>query len=140
MKTISSEDVVAIESIVATMERAWNAGDAAGFAAPFAVDADQVNIFGSVLRGRQEIADRHDRIFKTIFLGSRNTLRLLETRCVANDVVIARMHSHVDVPQGPLAGELETLGTLIFRKTGQGWELLTFHNTRIDETQMVKSP
>jgi uncharacterized protein (TIGR02246 family) len=128
-----SEDVAAIESIVAKLERAWNAGDAAGFAAPFAIDGDQVNIFGTVLKGRAEIAERHDRIFKTIFLGSHNTLRLVETRRVSDNVVLARMHSRVDVPQGPLAGELQTLASLLFRKMDEGWELVTFHNTRIDD-------
>ena len=133
MKAISPEEVAAIETIIEKMERAWNAGDGAGFAAPFAVDADQVNIFGTVLKGRAEIAERHDRILKTILLGSRNALQLVEARHIADEVVLARVHSVVDVPQGLLAGELQTLASLIFHKTNVGWDLLTFHNTRIDD-------
>lgn len=131
MNRISPEDFAALESIVAGMERAWNAADGQGFAAAFAMDADQVNIFGDVLNGRPDIAERHDRIFNTIFRGSSNALRLVEARYVNENVVLARMSSTVVVPQGPLAGELRTLASLLFHRTESGWELLTLHNTRV---------
>jgi uncharacterized protein (TIGR02246 family) len=131
MNAVSRDDAVALESILAEMEQAWNAGDGARFAAPFAADGVQVNIFGVTLNGREEIAARHESIFKSIFRGSRNTLRIVASRYVDDNILLARMSSLVEVPQGPLRGELKTLASLLFRRTDAGWELMSFHNTRI---------
>ncbi len=131
MNTIAPADISALKAVIARMEAAWNAGDAARFSEPFAPDGDQINIFGAHLENRSEIASRHDIVFKTIFLGSRSSLRLVDARRVTSEVILARVHSTVEIPCGPLQGKLETLGSLVFRKTHVGWELVTFHNTRI---------
>lgn len=131
MNDVRVEDFAALESIVAQMERAWNAADGVAFAAPFALDADQVNIFGTILNGRSEIAERHQKIFDSIFSGSRNTLRVIGARHVSENIILARLSSVVEVPDGPLKGELKTLGSLLFRRTNSGWELVTFHNTAV---------
>ena len=131
MNNITPVDRALLESIVAEMEEAWNVGDARGFAAHCTPDADQINIFGTLLKGREEIVNRHDRVFKTIFQGSRNTLRLIGSSYVTADVILARLHSTIDVPHGPLQGKLETIASLLFRKTNVTCELMTFHNTRI---------
>jgi chorismate mutase len=49
---------------------AWNAGDGAAFAAQFTDDADFVAFEGTHLRGRQEIASFHQRMFETVVKGS----------------------------------------------------------------------
>lgn len=121
----------ALESILAELAQAWNAGDGVRFAAVFAPGGVQVNIFGTELRGRREIAERHDRIFSTVFRGSTNTLRVIDAQPVAADVLLARVASVVDVPQGPLAGELRTVASLVLRKADGRWEILSFHNTRV---------
>jgi uncharacterized protein (TIGR02246 family) len=131
MDVIPSAKRANLESIVAEMERAWNAGDGAGFAKPFAPDGDQVNIIGEVMKGRDEIAVRHDGIFKTIYAGSRNSMHLVDARSVAADVVLARVHSILDVPAGPRQGRIEAIMSVVFRKTGERWEIVTLHNTRI---------
>jgi uncharacterized protein (TIGR02246 family) len=131
MNTIAPADLSALKRVIAELEAAWNAGDGARFSGPFALDGDQINIFGAHLENRSEIASRHDFIFKTIFLGSRSSLRLVEARHVTSEVILARVHSTVEIPRGPLQGMLETLGSLVFRKTRVGWELVTFHNTQI---------
>lgn len=131
VKAIAREDRAALELIVAAMEGAWNAGDAAAFAAPFAIDGDQVNIFGALLKDRDHVASQHERIFASIFRGSHNALRIVDARYVTPDVVLARVSSVVEVPEGPLRGKLETLASVIFRRNGPRWELVTFHNTRV---------
>lgn len=131
VKAVAPDERAALESTVAAMERAWNAGDAVGFTAPFAVDGDQVNIFGALLKDRDHIASQHDRIFSSVFRESRNELRIVDARYVTPDVILAHLSSVVDVPGGPLRGKLETFASLIFRRNGPDWELVTFHNTRV---------
>ena len=58
-----------LESIVGQLEAAWNAMDGTAFAAPFADDADFVNIRGEHFRGRAAIAAGHVEIFRTIYNG-----------------------------------------------------------------------
>lgn len=123
-------DRLSLEAIVERLAAAWNGGDAAGFAAPFAADAQQVNIFGARLIGREEIRARHDEIFKSIFRGSTNVLHVLEARRLAPDVLLAQVSSAVDVPQGPLRGELRTVASLVLhRGRGGDWSIVLFHNT-----------
>lgn len=88
----------ALRLIVAELADAWNAGDAHRFAGVFADEGEQVNIFGTQLRGRGEIADRHDRIFKTIFRGSTNTFEIIDSVELSQNVVLARISSTVEIP------------------------------------------
>ncbi|HKU67293.1 MAG TPA: SgcJ/EcaC family oxidoreductase [Candidatus Baltobacteraceae bacterium] len=130
MSWISSVDDDALQAIVAELAQAWNAGDAQRFAARFAWDGEQVNIFGAQLHGRREVAQRHDRIFKTIFRGSTNVFEILDARVISADVIVARVSSVVTVPEGPLQGELRTIASMILQRTAAQWEIVLFHNTR----------
>lgn len=131
MNEIAPWDRSQIDAIVAELADAWNAGDAARFAAPFALDAEQVNIFGARLIGRGEIADRHAHVFETIFRGSTNVLRVLDARYAGADVLLLRLDSVVSIPQGPMQGDLHTIASLVLCRTGPKWEIRLFHNTRI---------
>jgi uncharacterized protein (TIGR02246 family) len=125
MSRILSADRTAVLSLIYEMEAAWNAGDAEGYAPTFASDGDQVNIFGAHLKDRDEVARRHDSVFKTFFLKSRARFQLIEARNVSADVILARVRTVVDVPSGLLTGSLETLASLVFRKIASGLELVT---------------
>lgn len=131
MNEINPQDRAAVEAIVAELAAAWNAGDARHFAACFSTDAEQVNIFGSRLLGREEIAARHHDVFQTIFRGSANTLAVLDARYAAEDVLLVRLSSTVAVPQGPLSGTLQTIASLVLRKDDGRWHIVLFHNTRV---------
>lgn len=129
----SAQSALALESIVSELSAAWNRGDAAAYAAPFAADAEQINIFGAQLCGRGEIEQRHDVIFKSIFQHSTNVFSVLGTRAVGPDALIARVASAVDVPRGPLQGRLETIVSMVLQHSAR-WEIVLFHNTRVAGT------
>lgn len=131
MKEIAAADRAAIDAIVAELAGAWNAGDAKRYAAPFALDAEQVNIFGTRLIGREEIARRHAHVFETIFRESTNVLRVLDARYAGRDVLLVRVDSVVSIPHGPMQGELHTIFSLVLCRTGSSWEIVLFHNTRV---------
>jgi len=63
-------DRATIDALVASLEAAWNAGDADAFAAPFAADADFVNVRAEHHRGRAAIAAGHAAILRTVYAGS----------------------------------------------------------------------
>lgn len=120
-----------VQAIVNELAQAWNAGDGTRYAAPFAEDGEQVNIFGMQLIGRAEIAQRHDHVFKTIFAGSTNTFEILRVQELAPGVLFAHISSAVLIPSGPMHGELRTIASLVLQQRSGRWEIVHFHNTRV---------
>lgn len=130
---VSSADRSAVQGVVEQLAAAWNRGDGAAFAAPFAEDAEQINIYGTQLIRRRRIAEMHAHVFSTMFRGSTNSLEVLDVQRISNDVLVAKISSSVSVPAGPLQGELRTIGSLVLCRSGSGWEIALFHNTRVAE-------
>lgn len=122
-------DRAALESIVGQLEAAWNALDGSAFAAPFAGDADFVNIRGEHVRGRPAIAAGHAGIFRTIYAGSTNHYTVEVARLLRPEVALVHVHSRLDVPRGPLAGRHTALFSLLLTKEPGGWEIAALHNT-----------
>jgi len=119
----------AIEGIVKSMEAAWNAGDGAGFAAPFAADADFVTIRAEHLRGREAIGAGHAMIFRTIYAGSVNRMEVESARLLRPEVALAHVRATLDAPTGPLAGRHDARFSLVLIREAAGWQIAALHNT-----------
>jgi uncharacterized protein (TIGR02246 family) len=126
---IAPADRAALENIVRRLEAAWNAMDGSAFGAPFAADADFVNIRGEHLRGQAAIAAGHAAIFRTIYAGSTNHFTIERARLLRPEVALVRVHSVLDAPQGPLAGRHGARFSLVLTKERNGWEIAALHNT-----------
>ena len=120
------------EGLVGQLQTAWNAMDGAAFAAPFAEDADFVNILGEHFRGRERVAAGHVGIFRSIYAGSTVDMKLERVRLLRPDVALAHVHSILDVPQGLLAGRHVARFSMVLTRGTRGWEIAAFHNTRMD--------
>ena len=126
---LSAADGTALEALVASLEAAWNAGDADAFAAPFAVDADFVNIRAEHHRGRAEIAAGHAVILRTIYAGSTNHYTIEAARLLQADVALVHVQAVLDAPSGPLAGRNRALFSMVVLRAAPRWEIVSFHNT-----------
>ena len=122
-------DRAALESIVGQLEAAWNAMDGSAFADPFADDADFVTIRGEHFRGRPAIAEGHAGIFRSIYAGSTNHMTVEGMRLLRPEVALVHVHSLLDAPQGPLAGQHGARFSLALTKEAGRWEIAAFHNT-----------
>lgn len=120
----------AAETIAAALTTAWNTADAKAFAAQFTADADFVNIFAMHGVGRDAIAQGHQTIFDTIYKGSTNRFTVKAVRRLNDDIAIAHISARLQVPSGPLAGELAALATAVLVRDGDAWRIVAFHNTR----------
>jgi uncharacterized protein (TIGR02246 family) len=100
-QTPADEDT--IRAIHHRMIDAWNAGDAAAFAAPFTNEADFVAFEGTHLKGRREIRSFHQRIFDSVVKGTRLQGEVKFVRFLS--ATLAIMHSEVKVT---LQGQTET--------------------------------
>jgi len=93
--TPTAVDEEAVRAIHRRMIDAWNADDAAGFAAPFTDEADFVAFEGTHLKGRREIASFHRQIFDTVVKGTRLEGEVKFVRFLS--AAVAVMHSAVRV-------------------------------------------
>jgi len=114
---------------VSQLERAWNAADGDAFGAPFAEDADFVTVRGEYFRTRDDIAAGHRLIFSTIYKGSVNRIELLRARAIAEGLIVAHARARLSVPAGPLAGEARAVMSMLLARSGDRWEIASFHNT-----------
>ena len=130
---LETADRAEIQAVLDSLAAAWDRGDGAGFAAPFAEDADFINILGMHLRGRAPIAAQHDRIFTGIYAGSTAALHLTQARWLADGVAYAVVDCAIEVPTGPWTGRVETKASAVLVRTGGGWRIAAFHNTRLGE-------
>ena len=135
MLTLTDTDRAAIDQLVDTLEHAWNAGDGDAFAAPFAEDADFVNVRAEHHQGRRAIAGGHNAILRTIYAGSTNEYTVKSARLVADDVAVAHVDAALDVPSGPLAGQMHALYSIVLVRAGSGWQIASFHNTLLPPAQ-----
>jgi uncharacterized protein (TIGR02246 family) len=126
---LPQEDAVAVERLVRRLETAWNAGDGEAFAAPFADDADFVNIRGEHNRGRLAIAAGHAAIFRTICAGSTTHLAVEAGRLLRPEVALVRVLATLEVPRGPMAGRHRARFTSVLTKDRGSWVIAAFHNT-----------
>lgn len=117
------------QALAAQLQDAWNAGDGAAFAAPFAEDADFVTVAGMHAHGRQEIADNHDRIFSTVYKGSRVSMRLAQLRELPGGLTLMHLAPTLEVPEGPMAGTMNALMTIVIDGSGAAPQIVALHNT-----------
>ena len=120
-----------VSDLVVELEKAWNAADGAGFARPFAEDADFVNIRGEHSRTREVIAKGHQAIFNTIYAGSVVRYQVTGVRSIAPAVLLAHVKGTLKAPTGPLAGEHRSLLTVVLVQDQNAWSIAAFHNTLI---------
>jgi uncharacterized protein (TIGR02246 family) len=126
---LSPQDRASLEAIVRQLESAWNAMDAEAFAAPFAIDADFVNIRAEHHRGRPAIAAGHAAIFRDFYAGSTVQFGVEGGRLLNVGVALLHVKSELNAPTGPLAGTHHACFSMVLTRTASGWEIAAFHNT-----------
>jgi uncharacterized protein (TIGR02246 family) len=129
----SDEGEAAIHALYFQMIDGWNKGNGDVFAAPFAEDADLVGFDGTHLKGRQEIASFHQRLFDTFVKGSRLIGKVRNVQFLTPDVAI--MHAvggTIMAGQSDIESERNSVHTIVAKKddVSSQWHIVAFQNTR----------
>jgi uncharacterized protein (TIGR02246 family) len=114
---------------VSHLEAAWKSADADAFAAEFTQDADFVNIRGDYLSGRESIAQGHAHIFSGIYAGSTIRCTLSHLRALRPGVLLAHLEAAFHVPDGPMAGDILAIPSMVVVRNEGTWRIASFHNT-----------
>jgi uncharacterized protein (TIGR02246 family) len=118
-------------SLFAQLEQAWNAADGPAFAAPFAGDADFVDIRGTHHATRAAIAAGHQGIFESIYEASTVSYRVTKARFLGQDCVVMHARGALTVPHGPVAGTHDATMTAVATPVDGGWQIAAFQNTPV---------
>jgi uncharacterized protein (TIGR02246 family) len=120
-----------VEPVIEQLETAWNAGDGTAYAAPFTPDADFVNIRGELHSGQENIGAGHQGIFNSIYKGSNVDYTVVKARELRDGEILAHVSGKLHVPDGPLAGDLEAIGTVLLVPDGEDHRIAAYHNTLV---------
>lgn len=124
-------DEASIRENVRQLEAGWNAKSGAQFAKPFAADADYVVINGSYIKGREAIAEGHQRIFDTFYKESTLSLSVKQVRMLRPDVAVVHVTGTNKVPRGAETHATEAIITLLMTKESGVWKIAAFQNTEM---------
>ncbi|HZU26198.1 MAG TPA: SgcJ/EcaC family oxidoreductase [Bryobacteraceae bacterium] len=127
------EQEQALRELVKQMEDAWNAGDAAGFAAPFTDAATFIHIYGGQIDGRPAIEQAHRFIFGGIYRDSRNQYTVRSVRFLRPDVAMVLVEARLQFRENGEAREIQARPTMIAVRNDGRWAVEAFQNTRISE-------
>ena len=133
---LSEADEKAIREIIKDQESAWNKHDMEAFTKPFRDDVEGINVVGLYWRGKKAVSkhlkDYHDTIFKDL----EEYLEDVQVRSIGDGYVIAVNTWKVGsfkTPNGEVVPACRHLSTLVLAKGTDGWKVVHFHNTIIDE-------
>jgi uncharacterized protein (TIGR02246 family) len=126
-----NEDEAAIRENVRQMEAGWNAKSGTQFAKPFAADADYVVINGMYIKGREAIAEGHQRIFDTFYRESVLSLSVKQVRMLRPDVAVVHVTGTHRTPHAEGAHASEAIITLLLTKESGVWRIAAFQNTEV---------
>ncbi|NLU69584.1 SgcJ/EcaC family oxidoreductase [Streptomyces sp. HNM0574] len=115
-----------VRDVLDALERAWNAGDGAAWAACFAPDAELVDAVGRLQRGRAEIAGELAGLAAGVYRGSVIEFGELAARPVGAGLTLAHTRSLLRVPAGARAGDTHSTQTLLIGADGL---VVAFQNT-----------
>ena len=120
--------------ILTALESCWQDGDADAYAALHSTDATYVAFDGTVMTGREEIADGHRPLFAGIMKGSRLAVVERTMHFPAPDTAIVVQRAGVIMRwqknrATPSAKRLST-NTTVLRHERSGWTVTAFQNTR----------
>ncbi|MET7454985.1 SgcJ/EcaC family oxidoreductase [Streptomyces sp. NPDC005574] len=111
----------------------WDAADGPGYGALFTPDASYVQFNGVLLDGRQEIADMHGLMFRTMLYGTRLVTHEIESvRPAGEDRAIVVSTGAALYPwQKEVTPKRLSRQTLILERVDGRWLVAGFQNSRI---------
>ena len=113
------------------MVEAWNRGSAAGFAAPFAPDADFIAFEGTQLKGRSQIAQFHQMLFETSLQNTTLEGGVHFVRFLRPDFAVVHAWSTMSLPnEHNASASRDSLQLFIATKHGGYWQFDAMQNSR----------
>ena len=120
-------------AVLAALAARWDAGDGRGYGELFTPDATYVQFNGVLLDGREEIADMHDLMFRTMLYGTRLVTHEIESvrRAGENHAVVVSTGAALYPWQKAVTPKRLSRQTLVLERRDGRWLVAGFQNSRI---------
>lgn len=123
---------LAARELFRRMCEAWTAGDAEAYGHCFTEDCDYVSYDGSRARGRREMVENHDRLFRGVLSGSALVGEVESVRPVGEGLAVVHATGSVLMPwRSSLPRRRLSRQTLVVVETADGWRVAALHNGRV---------
>lgn len=123
---VTNQDTV--EGFLDRIRDAWDAGDASGYAAQFAVDASYVIFMGDAILGRAAIEQTHHEVFTRWQKGTRMAVRPIDIRMPDESTAVVTTIGGIG--KGSRI-DFDKFQTFTLRRHDGHWECIAFQNTKM---------
>jgi uncharacterized protein (TIGR02246 family) len=135
---LSVADEKAIRDILKDQETAWNKHDIKAFTKALRDDAEGINVAGMYWRGKPAILKHLVDFHATFLKDCQEYLEEVQVHSIGAGYAVAVNIWKVDGFKGPGGIEFPACrhrSTVMLAKGADGWEVVHFHNTTIDEAR-----
>jgi uncharacterized protein (TIGR02246 family) len=119
---LEMDDENAIRALLARLYDAWARADGEAYAACFAEQSDYITFNGMHLRGRAENARLHAALFRGVLRGTTLAAEIESLELLSGDVALVHTAA---------GGRKKSFQTYVLVKSGSGWLIRSFQNTRV---------
>ncbi len=70
-------------------------------------------------------------IFRTVYAGSTMEGKVTQVRFLAPDIALVHARARLQIPRGALAGEMNSVPSMVMRRGDSGWLVASFQNTLV---------
>ncbi|BCJ33917.1 hypothetical protein Athai_14200 [Actinocatenispora thailandica] len=117
-----------VQDYLDRVRQAWDAGDAARYAAEFADDASYVIFLGDALLGRAAIEQTHHEVFTRWQRGTRMVVEPIDVRILDPDTAVVTTIGGIGTTD-PI--DFDKFQTYTLRRSSGRWQCVAFHNTEM---------
>ncbi|MFF4603076.1 SgcJ/EcaC family oxidoreductase [Streptomyces sp. NPDC001339] len=90
---------IEVRAVFDAMEAAWARSDAEGFGRVFSPDADFISVRAEHYHGSGQIASAHERLFATVYAGTRLQVTVRRVTRLRPDIALAHVENRVRMPR-----------------------------------------
>ena len=128
----STADKRAIHALTEHLAETWTRHDADAYASVFTDDSDYVAFDGTHLKGREENARHHARLFASVLRGTRMVFEDVTVRFLTPDVAVMHGTGSVLFPwHHEVTPRRRSLQTYVVVREDGRWRIAAFHNVRV---------
>jgi ketosteroid isomerase-like protein len=117
-----------VVKVVLAQEKAWNAGDIAGYVNGYKDSPDTLFVWSHVSRGFKQILEDYERTYPNRASMGTLTYSELEVHSVSNTFAVCIGKYHVERAKKD-GGPGDGLFSLVLEKTADGWKIVLDHTT-----------
>jgi uncharacterized protein (TIGR02246 family) len=133
---LSARDENEIKEILKDQETAWNKHDMNAFTKAFRDDAQGINVAGMYWQGKAALLKHLTDFHATFLKNCQEYLEEVQVHSIGEGYAVAVNIWKVDAFTGPGGVEFPACrhrSTVVLAKGTNGWKVVHFHNTTIDE-------